>query len=61
MNLQASFIYYAVASLQVKVIPNEIKTVDLTNDDDNAFDDVKRNLITNLITIRNLHFPGWKM
>ncbi|GBC04087.1 hypothetical protein RclHR1_05500002 [Rhizophagus clarus] len=28
-----SFIYYVVASLQVKVIPKEIEMVDLTNDD----------------------------
>lgn len=36
----ASFIYYIVASLQIKVIPEETETVDLTNDDD-AFDDVE--------------------
>lgn len=36
----ASFIYYVVATLQIKVIPRETETVDLTNDDD-AFDDVE--------------------
>ncbi|CAB4441002.1 unnamed protein product [Rhizophagus irregularis] len=36
----ASFIYYVVTTFQVKVIPEEIETVDLTNDDD-AFDDVE--------------------
>ncbi|GES76465.1 zinc finger BED domain-containing protein 1-like [Rhizophagus clarus] len=50
----ASFMYYVVATLQIKVIPKEVEVVDLTNDDD-AFDDdiefedgkeeeVKRNL-----------------
>src|SRR5581483_9354622 len=36
----ASFMYYVVATLQVKVIPNEIETIDLTDDSD-AFDDVE--------------------
>ncbi|GBC04852.1 hypothetical protein RclHR1_00590038 [Rhizophagus clarus] len=34
----ASFMYYVVATLQIKVIPKEVEVVDLTNDDD-AFDD----------------------
>jgi hypothetical protein len=36
----ASFMYYVVATLQIKVMPKDIETVDLTNDD-NAFDDVE--------------------
>ena len=36
----ASFMYYVVATLQVKVFPTEIETVDLTNNN-NAFDDVE--------------------
>ncbi|GBB86728.1 hypothetical protein RclHR1_13110003 [Rhizophagus clarus] len=30
----ASFMYYVVATLQIKVIPKEVEVVDLTNDDD---------------------------
>ena len=33
----ASFMYYVVATLQIKVISREVKVVDLTNDDDDAF------------------------
>ncbi len=36
----ASFMYYVVATLQVKVFPTEIEIVDLTNNN-NAFDDVE--------------------
>ncbi|GES93814.1 zinc finger BED domain-containing protein 1-like [Rhizophagus clarus] len=37
----ASFMYYVVATLQIKVIPKEVEVVDLTNDDDAFDDDIK--------------------
>src|SRR3954453_17857 len=37
----ASFMYYVVTTLQIKVIPKEVEVIDLTNDNDDAFDDVE--------------------
>ena len=37
----ASFMYYVVATLQIKVILKEVEVIDLTNDNDDAFDDVE--------------------
>jgi len=33
--------YYVVATLQIKVISKEVEVIDLTNDNDDAFDDVE--------------------
>src|SRR2546423_3887552 len=37
----ASFMYYVVATLQIKVISRKVEVVDLTNDDDDAFDNIE--------------------
>ena len=37
----ASFMYYVMTTLQIKVISREVEVVDLTNDDDDAFDDIE--------------------
>src|SRR4051794_40658887 len=37
----ASFMYYVMATLQIKVISREVEVVDLTNDNDDAFDDIE--------------------